>query len=464
HYLFKWPWWIYRNSFKNIKYAYNKNVFRVSIIGAAIALFLIQFAYWVEIASELNGIKYIGIVLALLPIAWVFGEISSIRARDLLDASWIKTKANYENGMESARSLLYFIFVFVILFVIQVSLNVLGWIPKWGITLASITLNINVIISFLLIVIAVIIYFATLVLPTYRLFNVFNERSIADTWMFLKKSLSNILHYIFFVIPTSFFGIITAIIPIILVSASLWLTIQIKNNFIEHRISELQKKQVAIKDIYKKHVLSKKIDELILVQKLPTKELLQYMIHKDETDDEIASLNKRIVDNNKSLNSQQIAAKAKIDTLQAIINQQKARPFPNEAYLIQLETQIKRVGNELDLEKINVAHENKITKIDIDFLASKNNKLILIFYCVTLLLVVCGSAILASFLGYLGNVLYDVYVFRNDNSSSYIYKDSSTYIIHTIREEKNKNHNQPLLSTTLNAILFVVIIIVIASM
>lgn len=443
HYLVKWPWWIYRNCFKNIKYTYNRNVFRVGMIGSVIALFIFQVFYFMEIALDISMLRYVGIILALLPIAWVFGVIASLRAENELDIKWFSVQGHFNNGMESVRSLLFFIAFFVLLLIVQVGLNMLGWIPKAGITIASFSLNINMALSCLLIAMVVIIFFTVIILPSYRIFNVFDETSIANTWTFLKRSLANTPHYLSFFIPFSFFGAIASVIPIIIVALSVWLTLSVKDNVTQIRLNVLKEKVIATSDPIERYQLEKDRKDLVYIQKIPY-DIEQDMRHRDNINTEIKLKEQKVEE--VTLDYNQIIEEKQNDyqALEKQIEELKSKQFVDQNRVAVLEKQLE--DKQKKIESVENIQQLTLAKLDVDlqYLSKHKKQIPLIFYFISLLIIVLGTFILTTFLGYMGNVLYDVYTFRNNKDLNYILK--------TIKNEQTIDAKQPLLSTTINII------------
>lgn len=84
HYLVRWPWWLYQTAYFNIRYAFNKNLYRVALSGTILAVLIIFVFYYLEtILIKIPGITYIGAIISLLPITWSFGEIAAIRVTSL---------------------------------------------------------------------------------------------------------------------------------------------------------------------------------------------------------------------------------------------------------------------------------------------------------------------------------------------------------------------------------------------
>ena len=178
---------------------------------------------------EIPGITFIGVIIALLPLAWSFGEIATVRVQKLENESFKTVKLKYQNGIESVRSILFYITLFVVLLLTQLGMNLLGWIPKSGVIVAGILFNVNTFISLLLLFIFILNILGVIIIPSYRLYTSFSELKFSDTVDLLKTMMRKFLQYFVITIPKLIFSLIIIIIPLTVMIVAGVLTYNLKN-------------------------------------------------------------------------------------------------------------------------------------------------------------------------------------------------------------------------------------------
>lgn len=447
-YLLKWPWWIYRYAFRNIRKTYNWNIIRVSSIGSFIALAIFQLFYFFDFVFEIEGLVYIGLVLAILPISWIFGEVSSIRGQKLLFASFKQVKSNFRNGLEVIRSLLFFLTFFVLLVLVQAGLDMLGWIPKSGIIFLGIGLNINFIINIILLFLIIVIVFGSFVIPTYRLFNDFNETSFRNIFSLLSYIVRRFLQIISGIIPSTFFAAITIVFPVILVSISLALTLGLKYSVINMKIKHAEKEILINENQEQQLKLRGEIEYLKYIQQFPTM-LVKEMENRQLIENEINNLKKELNEEKISLarfkekNSQQLYE------LKSLKEAEQKKPVINQTRVDELTASINSLS--INEKQVEQSKNNKIEEVNINigFAEKKYSQLPFIFYLSGLFMVFVSTLVFAFFWAYFGNFFYNMYKFRNDGTHA-VWKDY-------IQDEQLLDNKQPLLSVTLNIVLILAI-------
>jgi hypothetical protein len=448
-YFIKWPWWIYRYAYKALLKTFNRNVLRISLWGSLITLLTLQFFYFLDIVLGLTGLRYVGCILALLPVSWIFGEISALRGQKLMNASYDEIKLKFRNGLETVRGILFFLTFFVVLLLAQAGLNLLGWIPKSGIILLGIGININLIINIILIFLSVVITFGTIVLPTYRLYNEFSETSIKNTTQLLSyigKRLAQILSGL---VPASFFSVISILPVSIIVIIALTATLRLKNNIIEVKIEKILKEQQVSVNQNDEYKLTQHIIELQYIQQFPMG-LLQEMKHRPFFKEEFESDKRKLSDKKVELAKSKDLISKQLSNLEKQIEQEKQRvPVINQTRIEELTDSVANYKFSLINTEKTLTIEIQNLATEVEFAARKHNQLPLIFYLSGLFLVVCSTFIFIFFFGYFGNFFYSAFVFRNDNQPAQ-WKE-------LIDAERKLDSKQPLLSTTLNFIIIVLI-------
>ena len=451
-YIVKWPWWTYRYACQSVKRTFNWNIIKISLIGSLIALFIFQFFYFLDITLEISGLMFIGVVLALLPVSWAFGEISTVRGQKLLDASYIEVKIKFRNGLETVRGLLFFLTFFVVLIIAEAGLDLLGWLPNSGIMFLGFLININFIINILLIFLAILFLFGTLVLPTYRLYNDFNETSLKDVYDFISYLFRRVLQYLHGFIPSSFFAVITIIPSAILVGSALFITLVLKDNIIDEKINRLTKEQYSATTAADEYRYNKRKDELEFIKQFPW-QILQEMKHRN-------LLKKEINDNSEKINNIQLNLAEYKDNLNYVateikrqIGEEQLRRFVNQTRVLELEAKLLELNEESEIYYKEKMFEIEKARINIEFLTRHYKQLPAVFYFSGLFMVVLCTIIFAFFIGFFGNFFYKSYKFHNDGTPA-MWKE-------IIKGEKAINSRHPLLSITLNIVVITVLVLLI---
>jgi hypothetical protein len=458
-YLIKWPWWIFRYAYQTIRIVYNWNMLRVSLWGTFFALFIIQLFIFLDIALNIPGIGYIGIILSLIPLSWIFGEIASMRAQKLQNTNYIEVRSNFKNGLESIRGILVFMFSFVVLLLIQAGLNVLGLIPGSGIIFLGFVLNINFLINILLIFLTILIVFGTIILPSFRLYNEFNETTLKNIHSLLEYIRRRFLQYLSGLIPGSFFAIISAIPITFLVVLSLVLTLTLKNNILDIKISKLEKKRLGTTEQIDDYRLSQKIQELNYYKQFPTFNeqhktfVMQEIRHRHLLEKEIQNENfnqDRIESNFLGIQEQMLR---NIEGLSQIIQNESQKEVINQTRIEEAKLSLDRTRAELKNLENEKDYEIQESVIKIEFLERKHKLVPLIFYLSGLFIVVILTFVLTFISAYFGNFFYTTFIYRNDGTKA----EWRNFI----KTEQKEDVKQPLLSATLNFGLFIVIVIIV---
>jgi hypothetical protein len=448
-YLIKWPWWIYRYAFNAIKKTYNWNILKVSFIGAFFALFIFQLFYTFAISWDIIGFNLIGIILALLPVTWVFGEIASIRGQKLLYVPFSEVRFKFRNGLESVRGILFFMAVFVVLFLAEAGLSALGWFGNAGVILLGIAININFVFNLVLIILAFLIVYGSIILPSFRLYNEFNETSFPNVYNLLKHAVKRSLQYFLGFIPAFFFGAI-AIVPItVFVALALWITMQVKEYITIVKIEKLVTEQAYATNQIEDYKIGKEIDRLEYVAAFP-KQFFQDINHRTLLKKEKIDKEKRRNQNDQNYANQQEITRKEIARLNEIINTEQNKDVINQTRLEEHRVILQRTEEKFKRYKANHNNEQEMLSIDIQYLDKQYKSLPVLVYLSGLFVVIAGSFIFAFILAYFGNYFYRTYLFRNDGTPA-------QWRIF-IAEEREYDHNQPLLSTTLNTIIILVLL------
>ncbi len=439
-FLIQWPWRLYQIAFSNIRYAYNINCYKISLTGTIqTATLLFIFLYISLLTGTISWLLLVGFCIALLPVIWIFGEIASLKAQNLQYEPYKKVRLQFQNGIETVRSILFYLILFIILLLLELGIYLLGWIPGSGILFAGLGFNLSFIINLLLMFFIVMIILNILIIPSCRLYIPFNEFNLQDNFKLIKRSISKIFQYFLVSIPVMFFSVIIIFLPLVFLFFVTFLSYSIKNNVTEVKINRLKMEQSTSDNITEAYTTGKKIEYLKYLQKMPVGLLFDI-----ENRDKLAA---SITD---------LEAKTKSAETEILLNKVSYEHIRNSID-IQIDSIEKLNSNDLRIIKLkswkdkldinyNIDHatcELKIKKlnIDIEFLAIKYKQIPILFLLIGFWLIFCGSLIAALVIAYIGNVLHQVYIYRSDNQIPEWHN-----IVDGIKE---KDPRQPLLGGTL---------------
>ncbi len=448
-YAIKWPWWIYRYSYKAIGKTFNFNILKTAAIGAFIALFVVHLFYFISIMTETTGLYYIGIVLSILPFTWVFGEIASIRGQELLGAPFSLVRSKFRNGMESVRSVVLFISFFVVLLLAETGLSMLGWIHGSGIIFLGFSINISLLINIVLLFVALLILFSSFILPTYRLYNNFSETSLTDLTNLLSYIFKRSMQYASGIIPSLIFSLIS-IIPIsLLVILATFTTLKVKENVSEVKIEQLMLKQSNASDPIEEYRIGQEINLMKQVATFP-RQFFQDINHRGLVKNEILqyqTLKKQYL---LELASNQEKTNSEVELLKEVLNQEQNKLALNQTRVEEVEQKIKTIEKQFMHYDSKLKIEVVRTDITIEYLQRQLRQFPVLFYLSGLFVVIAGGFVLTFFLAYFGNFYYRAYLFRNDGTPA------QWRLI--LQEEKDFDSRQPLLSISLNIVLIVILV------
>jgi hypothetical protein len=440
HYLIRWPWWLYQIAYFNIRYAYNKNSYRIAIRGTLMAALIVFLFYYFEVMLiQISGITFIGIILALLPLTWSFGEIAGMRAQQLEKEPFSKIRATFRNGIEAVRSILFYTMLFVVLLVAQLGLNWLGWIPRSGVPIAGFVFNINTFISILLVFICILIVLGVLIVPSYRIYTPFSEISLNNTVDLLKTMGRKALQYLFVSLPALVFSVFVLAIPVAVILLVGKISYELKNGITDIRINELKSEQALAKEPDKAYTLGKQIEQLEYLQQFPMY-LSQEIEHRKSLATELAFAGTDLKSLNEELLKDTEDFTQRIDAVQQEIEQRKSKNA-FDIRIDQLTIEKSQLQNELASVQQSKHAEIAKLRTDIDSIILKRKQIPLLFLFGGLWLVIFGSMAMAFYIAYLGNLYHQVYIFRNNSEPSRWMQVVSQ--LHTIDQK------QPLLGGTL---------------
>jgi len=440
HYVIHWCWWLYQIAYYNIRYAYNKNCYRVALWGTLQATVIVFIFYFLEVVLlDIPGITLIGVIIALLPLSWSFGEIATIRVQKLENEPFKAVKLKFQNGIESVRSILFYITLFVILLLAQLGMNLLGWIPKSGVVIVGILFNINTFISLMLLFISVLNVLGVIIIPSYRLYTPFSELKFSDTVDLLKTILRKFLQYFIITVPKLIFSLIIIVIPLVVMILVGTLTYNLKNGVIDIKINRLKTEQASTDDMVTAYTFGKRVEHLEYLKQFPL-ELSQEINHRKILNNELILSREDLKSEQEEFLKNSEDYKNRISQLQLDIDEMTGLNRPATTIDL-LTTQKSQLQEKYRVYEYSQQVEIGKLQTDIEYLDLKRKQFPILFFFGGLWLAIFGGMVLAFIVAYFGNVYHQVYIFRNDNEQSEWMK-----VIEQIRAKDTK---QPLLGASL---------------
>lgn len=452
YYQIKWPWWIYNYSFKTIRKTFNWNILRVSGIGAFIGLFIFQLFYFIEITWDIAGIRFIGAVLTLLPASWSLGEIAAIRGQHLMHVPFKEIRKQYGNGVETLRSMLFFITLFVVLVLVQLAIPWMGWVKNSGILLFGITVNISFLLSIVMLFLLILIVFGTIIIPTYRLYNEFNETSLRSVRVLLRYISNRFAQFISGLVSGSIFASISAVPALIVVSLALFITLQFKDFVLNLKTNSLSASLgVSQLDDYR---INKRINHLQYLNTFPN-QLFYEMEHRKLLQDELRQYKEDLNSIKKQLQSFKEESSTRLKELERAIVDEQEKMVINQTRLEEYQQEHANLTSQSKKKIVNFQYLIETTSYDLEFGSRKDKQLPIVFYLSGFFICIVLTPVFAFLLGYFGNLFYKSYLFNNDGDPAY-WKNQ-------IRAEKEIDRKQPLLAVSLNILLVGITILLIAT-
>jgi len=442
YYLFRWNWWIYKLSFNNIRKSLNLNFCFISFWGASLMLFLILLFYGAGILMGTPEIFIVGVVFSLLPLVWSYGEISALRLRNEEYNTYPAVRNNFRSGFDAVRAVLSYFIVFLILALIEVVFNILGWIPQIGFSFMGLALNINTLASLVLLFVFVILIFSKLIMPPHVAYHKDFVADFNGSINFLGVIGRRFLRYIVSFIPTGFFGAVVIAIPSLIVFLSVVITLNFKNSLLDTRIDILSRR-VSVLDGVEKYKSSKEIERMQYYKIFPRNVLSGFADMKSQSRN-IKNLKANIEQGEIEIDALSLEFSNGIDSLNRIIESLKNKPMTDsdsERRLVQLQA-LKQSRLE-SFSEWRMDSEYSISRMKVD-LADKKGMIIqlpIVFLFTIIWFSLFGGLVLAFLISYLGNVYFELYNLREDGKPVYFSQVAS--------DIKASDRNQPLLGFTL---------------
>jgi hypothetical protein len=440
YYIIRWPWWLYQITFYNLRYAYNRNSYKIALTGSLFTATILFLFYFLELYLEdIPGIIFIGILISLVPLTWLLGEIANLRVQKLEQDPYKLVKEKFQNGIESVRSILFYITLFVVLLLAQLGLNILGWIPLHGIVIEGIVFNMNALISLVLVFLIAITLPGVLIIPTYRFFVPFNETKLADSLKLLRVLPNILVRFVVVFLPATFYSAIVMLLPFVIMVMVYFLMMGIKDVVADVRINILKMEQSQKTDKVDAYKIGKQIDHLSYLKTFPSG-IWQEMKNRKSLSTENKLYHEDIESREVELLNFRERAKRKLSEIDYQINE-SALQYSSENKTSKLEGEkvalLNQLKNFTSTQELNIAK----LKADLNYLTIKSNQIPVLFFLGGLWYILFGSLIVSFAISYVGNVIHQVICFRFDNKTT-----EWQNIISRIKADDQK---QPLLGGTL---------------
>lgn len=157
-------------AWEGMKRSWNFKYCFIGAVGGAAATLVNMLGLYLAAVTRQAFIANIGAVVALLPIAWAFGEIAAmIKEKEDTGQDVPLRQHKFGNGLKVLKYIVIYVVVVVVLAAVQVALDLLGLIPGVGASVAGIVLLPNVLSSAIIILTLILLYYAMLVLPAHLL-------------------------------------------------------------------------------------------------------------------------------------------------------------------------------------------------------------------------------------------------------------------------------------------------------
>jgi hypothetical protein len=249
-------------------------------------------------------------------------------------------------------------------------------------------------------------------------------------------------------IPSLLFAALTILPPLIFVLLSVILTIGVKHEVIEMKITQIEKNIHVSNDPMKEAELNSELQYLKYIQGFPMN-LLQEIENRPLLCNEIANLDEKIDAFTTRRMSLEDLYKIQREKLLKEKSDESLKVFADVNHLKELETQIQVIENDQITKEEQLDRTIREAIIYKNFAEKKYRWVPVYFYLSGLFIVVSCTLVVTVLLGYFGNFFYSAFRFRNDKT-----KALWIYFVH---EERLLDRRQPLLSASLNIFLLTVL-------
>ncbi len=454
HYLIFWPWWIYRLTFRNIRISVNSNFYRIAFRGTfpAILIVLVFYGSGVLLGAPVIGI--FGGIFAFLPLIWSLTEIAALRHENRWNTPFSTIKFRFGSGNLAMKAVLFYLVIMFTGILTEILLDMLGWFPLAGFSLLGLSLNINTFISLILVFLFVVLLFATFLIPPH----IVSERAYTNTAGSIVQFLGVIgrrfLRYLVSLIPASLFSIILAIIPVIVVSLAVYLTISLKDFVLESRITRMNHTAATLEG-RSEAGMRMKIDRLEYYRDFPQNVFTGFV--------NIKTLNKKrkVMESDYSRGHSEMERlermyQHELDSLQAVADRYKnPEDSVQSAIYRRLTNSIEQRKSDINAWETKRSQDLQVLQMRISDLKSRISQLPFAFLLVIIWFAFFGGLVFSVIVSYLGNIFHELYDLKEDGKPTYWHQIAA--------EMKKKDHNQPLLGFTIMFLIVIILTIIVGT-
>jgi hypothetical protein len=420
----------------------NKNFYIIALWGTVPALFIVFLFYAIGQLTGIPELVALSAVFAIIPLVWSYGEIALLRFEQRERDDHTAVRTGYRNGFDAVRSVLFYLLIILVLIVAMIAMNLLGWIPNLSMTLLGITLNINMAISLLLIFLAVILFFASSILPTHILYRPEHENDLQSSLLLLRVIGRRFLRYSFASLPASLFGSLLLVIPVLVMLLAFTITEQVKDNVLQVRIDQLSEKATGMEslDAYRTDLQIKRLQKY---QEVPMQATAFFKELRNRS--QLESFKRDIVQARDQLEVRKAGFEKEVSAINDEIEQVRAERLA-EAGEEGANGIAGLTAERLDMEEEYLnweAHQKQcIATMEVDQkeLRRVRAQMPLLYLFVGIMFALFGGLVVAVLVAYLGNVWYALYNLKED--------EKPTRWCQVIREIGERDANQPLLGFT----------------
>jgi hypothetical protein len=174
--------------------SYDKEILKRSAIGSSVYFAVVLLFMYLAGLSDTPSLVPVGIALSLLPLAWTYGELTSVaKVREDTGSKPDPAAIPKGNGMRVASTMLLYVAIIIAALVIEVLISMLITVPGAGSMFTGIVLIPNVALSVIILLALLLLSFSILVLPSYLLDNEKPEGNILQRFLALNSRMLNTL-------------------------------------------------------------------------------------------------------------------------------------------------------------------------------------------------------------------------------------------------------------------------------
>tara|TARA_B100000073_G_scaffold9286_1_gene7835 strand:- start:294 stop:1370 length:1077 start_codon:yes stop_codon:yes gene_type:complete len=243
----KYLWSIIQLAWRGMKESINHRYWIIASVGGSVSIFLVLAFIFIGTQTGEPGLASIGIILAVLPIAWAYAEIANLiqyKKQNGKDIDLKDMKNSLGIGLNAIKFLALYVATIIIMIIAQVALDFLGLIPTVGPLFLGIIVIPVVVASFLIISSTLILSFGTPILGAHLLTEKTVEGSLFFRFLYKTRSLVKVLSKVWLEVilisyPAIIFGALVSLLPALLIGLSVGLSFGIATGIAGDNLNSL---------------------------------------------------------------------------------------------------------------------------------------------------------------------------------------------------------------------------------